>query len=63
VTDVMRETREFDLSNLATKADAILPKKDIIEFKTDLVKWSICIAVVHGGLVVTLVKLLPSFGH
>ena len=107
VTDVVREAREFDFANLATKADIAalrteiatlatraeldLVKADvatlkadvaglkadmtalklevaalrslIAEGKADTLKWVIGLVLVQGGVVVTLIKLLPGFGH
>ena len=70
VTDVVREGRETDFSTLATKAD-IAPlatraelaqlRTEIAEAKADILKWVIGMLLVQGGVVVTLIKLLP--GH
>jgi hypothetical protein len=61
VTDVVRESRESDLSNLATKADIAELRSEIAEAKADILKWVIGLLLVQGGVVVTLIKLLP--GH
>ncbi len=72
VTDVMPETREFDLSSLATKADLVglatkadlaQARAEISEAKAELLKRFIGLSVVQGCVIVTLMKLFPSFGH
>jgi hypothetical protein len=65
VTDVVREGREADVSNLATKGDVSTAvaqlRTEIAEAKADILKWVIGLLLVQGGVVVTLIKLLP--GH
>ncbi len=61
VTDVVWESRQFDLSNLATKTDIAELKASIAESRADLLKWVIGLLLVQGGAVITLIKLLP--GH
>ena len=72
VTDVVREGRETELATLATKADIMQLRTEmgacearltaaIAESRADILKWVIGMLLVQGGVVVTLIKLLP--GH
>ena len=64
VTDVLRETRELDLSGLATKADLGELKADlrreIADARADLVKWMFGIAAGQLGLLFAFLKLFPG---
>ena len=80
VTDVVREARVSDISDLVTKADlvaseariearisAVEPKISSVETKisdakADIIKWVIGLLFVQGGIVVSLIRLLPG-GH
>ena len=80
VTDVVREARVSDISDLVTKADlvaseariearisAVEPKISSVEAKisdakADIIKWVIGLLFVQGGIVVSLIRLLPG-GH
>lgn len=76
VTDVVREGREADFSNLATKSDLAAAvtqlrtemgamesrmNASMSEQKADILKWVIGLLLVQGSAVVTLIRLLP--GH
>ena len=71
VTDVLRETRELDLSGLATKADldalrlgtkADLAevRREIADARAELVKWMFGIAAGQLGLLFAFLKLFPG---
>jgi hypothetical protein len=68
IAEVLRESREFDLSQLATKTDldnglGKLRSELIAEIergKTDILKWVAGLLVAQGAAIVTLVRLL---GH
>ena len=64
VTDVLREARELDLSQLATKADLAEVKADIrrelADARAELVKWMFGIAAGQLGLLFAFLKLFPG---
>jgi len=68
IAEVLRESREFDLSQLATKADlrgAIDGLRNevlraLADMKTDIQKWVVGLAIAQAALIVALVRL---FGH
>lgn len=68
VTTMMRETREVDLSALATKADVLQlrteQKADLAEAKADIVKWVVGAigfqTLVMAGAVAALARLLAG---
>jgi hypothetical protein len=68
IAEVLRESREFDLSQLATKTDldnglGKLRSELVAEIergKTDILKWVAGLLVAQGAAIVTLVRLL---GH
>lgn len=45
-------------SNLATKQDILVLKKDLEAVKADLLKWMIGALIAQGGVIVALIKLL-----
>ena len=47
-------------SNLATQADIATIQRDIAEVKSDLLKWMVGALIAQGGVIVTLLKLLPG---
>ncbi len=47
-------------SNLATQADIVAIQRDIAEVKSDLLKWMVGALIAQGGVIVTLLKLLPG---
>ena len=47
-------------SNLATQADIVAIQRDIAEVKSDLLKWLVGALIAQGGVIVTLLKLLPG---
>ncbi len=57
-TDILRESRELDLSQLATKADIAEVRRELVELKAELLKWMVGLLLGQAALVATLVKLL-----
>lgn len=61
-TDILRETRELDLSQLATKGDLELVRADlrreIGDTRTELIKWTVGVGFAQ---VVTLIGALFAF--
>ena len=71
VTAVLRETREFDLAELATKADLALVRADLnglrsellarIEAaKSDTIKWVIGIAFAQAATILAVLRFFPG---
>ena len=75
VADILRESRDVDLSHLATKADldalrlaskADLAevRREIAETKADVIKWTVGVGLVQGlalvGAVVAILRFLPG---
>lgn len=67
VADVLRETREADwaqiatkadLASLATKADLADLKAELAEMKADILKWVVTLLLGQASLVAALVKPL-----
>lgn len=68
VADILRESRDVDLSHLATKADLAETKADlrreIAETKSEIIKWTVGVGLVQGlalvGAVVAILRFLPG---
>lgn len=62
VTDVLREGRDSDLSQLVTKADLRAEmstlRAEFADFKTDLMRWLVPLLLGQAALIAALVKLL-----
>ncbi len=76
IAEVLRESRDFDLSQLATKADLeqlrlatktdleqlrLAGKADLAELKSEILKWVIGLMIAQTAAIVALVKLM--LGH
>lgn len=64
VADILRESRELDLSHLATKADLADVRREITETKAEIVKWTVGVGLVQGlalvGAVIAILRFLPG---
>ena len=58
VTDVLMDTRDYDDSRLATKADIEMLRTEIASAKLDLVKWFVPMMIGQTAAIVALLKLL-----
>ena len=64
VADILRESRDVDLSHLATKADLADVRREIAETKADIIKWTVGVGLVQGlalvGAVIAILRFLPG---
>ena len=68
VTNVVRDARETDFSQLATKADverlAAVTKSDptaaVAEVKIDIIKWVVGVGFAQVAMILAVLKLFPS---
>jgi hypothetical protein len=66
-SDIGLLKNDIDLLKVATKADIdglrVATRADMAEFKTDVVRWLLGVAIVQTSLLVALIKLLPPGVH
>jgi hypothetical protein len=70
IAEVLRDSRDFDLSQLATKADiarleqVMATKADVLEAKNDVLKWMIGLVVgLFVAQVAAVIALVRLLGH
>lgn len=65
IAEVLRESRDFDLSQLATKTDLeqlrLAGKADLAELKSEVLKWVVGLMSAQTAAIIGLVKLI--LGH
>ena len=66
IAEVLRQSRDFDLAQLATKSDLeqlrLAAKADLSELKVDILKWVVGLMIAQTAAIVALVKLLLGHG-
>lgn len=64
VADILRESRDVDLSHLATKADLAEVRREIAETKAEIIKWTVGVGLVQGlalvGALFAFLRFLPG---
>jgi len=55
---ITKGIQEIDLTNVATKEDILLLRKDIESVKVEIIKWLVPLLLGQAGLTAALVKLL-----
>jgi hypothetical protein len=63
IAEILRQSRELDLSQLATKSDLapLATKAELSELKAEMLKWVVGLMIAQTAAIVALVKLL--LGH
>ncbi len=66
IAEVLRQSRDFDFSQFATKTDLdqlrLATKADLAELKVEILKWVVGLMIAQTAAIVALVKLLLGHG-
>ncbi|HTT81132.1 MAG TPA: hypothetical protein VMF86_15780 [Stellaceae bacterium] len=66
IAEILRQSRDFDLSQLATKPDLDqlrhASKADLAELKVEILKWIVGLMIAQTAAIVALVRLLLGHG-